>query len=171
VNLVARKARAANRKVARKPAAAQAARAPQDVQLALCVPSQTRFLNLIRELSEKMAEISGFDPSHARQIALAIDEGVTNSIQHAYRGDTRKQVELRFSAAGDGDFCVEILDAGSAFQPGQAAPLDLARAVREHHKGGLGMHLMSKIMDSVSYDRAARRNICRLVKHLPDRKP
>jgi anti-sigma regulatory factor (Ser/Thr protein kinase) len=42
--------------------------------------------------------------------------------------------------------------------------VDLARYRREGRKGGLGVHLMGKIMDSVTFRRAARRNVCCLVK-------
>ena len=43
--------------------------------------------------------------------------------------------------------------------------VDLDRFVSERRTGGLGMHLMEKIMDSVTFRRSARRNVCALVKH------
>ena len=39
-----------------------------------------------------------------------------------------------------------------------------SRYVSERRTGGLGVHLMGKIMDSVTFRRTARRNVCRLVK-------
>ncbi len=42
--------------------------------------------------------------------------------------------------------------------------VDLERYTRERRSGGLGVHLMEKIMDSVTFRRSARRNVCRLVK-------
>ena len=38
------------------------------------------------------------------------------------------------------------------------------RYAAERRTGGLGMHLMEKIMDSVTFRRSARRNVCVLVK-------
>ena len=47
----------------------------------------------------------------------------------------------------------------------QAMPrVDIDRYVTERRTGGLGVHLMEKIMDSVTFQRSARRNVCRLVK-------
>ena len=43
--------------------------------------------------------------------------------------------------------------------------VDLDKFVTERRTGGLGMHLMEKIMDSVTFRRSARRNVCALVKH------
>jgi anti-sigma regulatory factor (Ser/Thr protein kinase) len=43
--------------------------------------------------------------------------------------------------------------------------VDLDRYVTERRTGGLGMHLMEKIMDSVTFRRSARRNVCSLAKH------
>jgi anti-sigma regulatory factor (Ser/Thr protein kinase) len=41
---------------------------------------------------------------------------------------------------------------------------DIERYVSERRTGGLGVHLMEKIMDSVTFRRTARRNVCCLVK-------
>ena len=48
--------------------------------------------------------------------------------------------------------------------PRTVPPVDLDRYVTEGRTGGLGVHLMEKIMDSVTFRRSARRNICRMVK-------
>jgi anti-sigma regulatory factor (Ser/Thr protein kinase) len=47
--------------------------------------------------------------------------------------------------------------------------VDLDRYASEGRKGGLGVHLMSKIMDSVTFRRSAGRNMCCLVRHKPER--
>jgi anti-sigma regulatory factor (Ser/Thr protein kinase) len=45
--------------------------------------------------------------------------------------------------------------------------VDLQRYASERRTGGLGMHLMGRIMDSVTFRRAARRNVCCMVKRKP----
>jgi anti-sigma regulatory factor (Ser/Thr protein kinase) len=42
--------------------------------------------------------------------------------------------------------------------------VDIERYVSERRTGGLGVHLMEKIMDSVTFRRSARQNVCCLVK-------
>jgi anti-sigma regulatory factor (Ser/Thr protein kinase) len=72
-------------------------------------------------------------------------------------------VELRFEDRGP-DFRVDVVDNGATVKPKAVPRVDLRRYVRERRTGGLGVHLMARIMDSVTFHRSARRNVCRLVK-------
>jgi serine/threonine-protein kinase RsbW len=131
--------------------------------LVLTVPSETSFLGLIREVTRKMAETAGFDLGTADKLALAVDEAATNVIEHAYAGAPDREVEIRLEDRGP-EFEVEVVDSGNTVDPRSVPDVDLRRYVSERRTGGLGMHLMEKIMDSVTFRRSAGRNICRLVK-------
>jgi anti-sigma regulatory factor (Ser/Thr protein kinase) len=130
----------------------------------LIIPSQTGFLALVREITKKMAESAGFDGAVPDQLALAVDEATTNAIEHAYRGDPGHQVVVQFEDRGP-DFRVEVIDTGAMMDPRSVPRVDLERYATERRKGGLGVHLMENIMDSVTFRRSARRNVCLLVKH------
>jgi anti-sigma regulatory factor (Ser/Thr protein kinase) len=142
------------------PAAGSRSRRPS---LRICVPSQTSFLGLVREVTKKMAEMAGFGPGTADRLALAVDEATTNVIEHAYRGAEDREVEVRFEDRGE-DFRVDVVDTGQMVDPRAVPRVDLARYASERRTGGLGVHLMEKIMDSVTFRRSARRNVCCLVK-------
>ena len=131
--------------------------------LVLTVPSETSFLGLIREVTRKMAETAGFDQGTADRLALAVDEAATNVIEHAYGGAADREVEIRVEDRGP-EFQVEVVDSGNTVDPRAVPHVDLRRYARERRTGGLGMHLMEKIMDSVTFRRSAGRNVCRLVK-------
>jgi serine/threonine-protein kinase RsbW len=131
--------------------------------LVLTVPSETSFLGLVREVTRKMAETAGFDQGTADQLALAVDEAATNVIEHAYGGAPDREVEIRLEDRGP-EFNVEVVDSGATVDPRAVPDVDLRRYVSERRTGGLGMHLMEKIMDSVTFRRSAGRNVCRLVK-------
>jgi serine/threonine-protein kinase RsbW len=131
--------------------------------LLVTLPSQTAFLGLVRELTKKMAETAGFTEPVAERLSLAVDEATTNVIEHAYRGATDREVELRFEDRGQ-EFRVELIDTGQMVDPRAVPRVDLERYATERRTGGLGVHLMEKIMDSVTFRRSARRNICALVK-------
>ena len=131
--------------------------------LVLTVPSETSFLGLVREVTRKMAETAGFDPGTADPLALAVEEAATNVIEHAYRGAADREVEIRVEDRGP-EFKVEVVDSGDTVDPRAVPDVDLRRYVSERRTGGLGMHLMEKIMDSVTFRRSAGRNVCRLVK-------
>ena len=131
--------------------------------LTLSVPSQTTFLGLVREVTKRMAESAGFADGTADRLALAVDEATTNVIEHAYRGSADGEIELRIEDRGP-EFRVEVMDSGATVDPRTVPRVDLGRYVSERRTGGLGVHLMEKIMDSVTFRRTARRNVCCLVK-------
>ncbi len=146
--------------------------------LVVSVPSRTEFLALLRDVTRRMAEVAGFDPGQAEQLALAVDEAATNVIEHAYAGAADRLVELRFWDDG-GELQIDVVDDGAAVDPSRmaghlpgasarlAGQVDLARYASERRTGGLGVHLMGKIMDSVTFARVRQRNVCCMVKRKP----
>ncbi len=110
-----------------------------------------------------MAETAGFPEPTTERIALAVDEATTNVIEHAYRGAPDREIELRMEDRGP-DFRVELVDTGERVDPRTVPRVDLERYASERKTGGLGMHLMEKIMDSVTFRRSARRNVCAMLK-------
>jgi len=127
------------------------------------IPSDTSYLALVRDLTKRMAEAAGFPEATADRLALAVDEATTNVIEHAYKGAADQEIELRFEDRG-AEFRVELIDTGKMVDPRTVPRVDLERFVTERRTGGLGMHLMEKIMDSVTFRRSGRRNVCLLVK-------
>jgi anti-sigma regulatory factor (Ser/Thr protein kinase) len=127
------------------------------------VPSETSFLALVRDLAKKMAEQAGFDEAEAGRLALAVDEAATNVIEHAYAGASDRAFEVRCEDRGS-ELRFEVIDTGVMVDPRSFPAVDLERYRAERRKGGLGVHLMEKIMDSVTFRRTARRNVCSLVK-------
>jgi serine/threonine-protein kinase RsbW len=131
----------------------------------LQVPSGTEFLATIRDTTKRMAEMAGCDASVAEQVALAVDEAATNVIEHAYRGVSDRRVELRFELDSD-ELKVEIVDDGAPVDTRALPEVDLHRYASEKRRGGLGVHLMGRIMDAVTFRRTARGNVCCMVKRL-----
>lgn len=134
--------------------------------LVLRVPSRTEYLAAIRDVTRRMAQVAGFDAAQADQLALAVDEASTNVIEHAYRGAPDRRIELRFDERGD-ELRVEVVDDGEAVDPRAVPQVDLRRYASERRTGGLGMHLMGRIMDTVTFRRTARGNVCCMVKRKP----
>lgn len=131
--------------------------------LLLQIPSRTEFLGLVRDVTRKAAEHAGFGAVVAQEIALAVDECATNVIKHAYNGSPDRSFEIRLDGRGL-DFRVEVVDSGRPVDEAALPTVDLERYAHERRHGGLGVHLMSRIMDSVRYEREGDCNVCRLVK-------
>jgi serine/threonine-protein kinase RsbW len=131
--------------------------------LVLRVPSRTEYLAAIRDVTRRMAELAGFDAAQSDQLALAVDEASTNVIEHAYGGAGDRRVELRFDVRAH-ELRVEVLDDGIAVDPRDVPKVDLRRYATERRTGGLGMHLMGRIMDRVTFRRTGRTNVCCMIK-------
>jgi len=82
---------------------------------------------------------------------LALDELFTNAYRHGGCEGMQQAVKIRLEAASDG-VRVEFRDRGQAFDPATAPAPDLSRI------GGLGIHLVRKIMSDFEYQRAGEWN-------------
>lgn len=100
----------------------------------------------------------------AQSVLIACDEAISNAIDHGARdGDAPPVVDLRVSI---GDSCVdaEVADTGGAFDPLSREDPDITLALDDRAIGGLGILLIRKLMDRVSYDHEDGRNRLRFSK-------
>lgn len=96
----------------------------------------------------------GLGEDDAFACKLVIDEAATNAFEHAYDGrGGRVEVTLGREAT---DIVVCVRNWGSPFDPAAVAQPDLARPLEERLPGGLGIFLMHKFMDDVSFGFDAR---------------
>ena len=98
-------------------------------------------------------------------IMLALDELLTNIISYAYP-DTREHPIDIFLASDNWSIIIEISDDGTPFNPLEVEEPDLTVSIEERQIGGLGVHLVRKLMDSVEYQRHDDRNIFTMKKTL-----
>jgi len=59
--------------------------------------ADTRYLKLVTDVTVALARMAGFPDTTAKDISLAVDEGVTNTIKHAYGYDASKRVSVHFT--------------------------------------------------------------------------
>lgn len=116
--------------------------------------SQPRYLSGARELVSAVAKRFGFDDMACGQIALAVDEALCNVIRHGY-GD-RQDGPIWLSLwplgnPGDGQGGVRIVieDQARQVEPDKIR----GRNLEEIRPGGLGVHIIHQIMDSVRYEK------------------
>jgi len=83
------------------------------------------------------------------EVQTAVDEACTNIIKYAYaaEGDI---IIIACEIQGN-DFVVTIRDKGKPFDPSSVPPPDLKTDLDKRRIGGLGIYLMRKLMDDVSY--------------------
>lgn len=90
-------------------------------------------------------------------LQLAIEEALVNVISYAYPAGETGEIELIMLKI-DGSIVIEISDGGIAFDPTQTADVDISASAEERGIGGLGIHLLKKLMDEVTYARKGEFN-------------
>ncbi len=125
--------------------------------------ADTTFLKLATDVTISMCRLADFNDSTAKDISLAVDEAVTNTIKHAYHFDRTRRVTLQFTIT-ETDLTIDIRHDGSPISDTEIHLPDMEEYMKQYRKGGLGIVLMTRIMDSVTYGSIAGIHYCRLVK-------
>ena len=112
-------------------------------------------------IEDKLKEL-GVSDDFLAKMGLALDEAVTNVVLYAYP-DQKGKVRLTLRKTGD-IIAAEIRDQGKPFDPTLAPPPDLAVPLEQRKIGGLGIHLMRKSVDELSYRRENDTNVFTLSK-------
>ena len=114
---------------------------------------------------EATAQAFKLDETLVPGLNLALEEAVANVMQYAYPKGTAGTVDIAAGVSGDA-LTFTVTDAGQPFDPTTRAEVDINAGVEERPIGGLGIHLVRQIMDSVSYERVGEKNVLTLGKRL-----
>ena len=118
----------------------------------------------LSDFIDSFAEEIGLDFSLTMSLNLAIEEAVVNVMKYAYPQGAQGKIDI--SANIDGDDVVFIIsDSGVAFNPTTKSEVDINQMAEDRPIGGLGIHLVRNIMDSVQYERLNGKNILTLRKN------
>jgi sigma-B regulation protein RsbU (phosphoserine phosphatase) len=107
----------------------------------------------------------GIDPKQTKKIRLAVEEVVVNVIDYAYPIGIEGDITVHASSDGSQVKFV-IVDTGTPFDPTEKEKADTTLSVDERPIGGLGIHLVRQLMDSMNYERQDGRNILTLWKKI-----
>jgi anti-sigma regulatory factor (Ser/Thr protein kinase) len=121
-----------------------------------------RVENLARanDFVEQCADNFGLDAKKKFSLLLTLEEAFVNICSYAYPA---AEGDAEISCRNDGDaFVLEIADQGQPFDVLSLPDPDLTLDVMEREIGGLGIHFIRTLSDSVSYRRENGRNILRM---------
>ena len=132
----------------------------------LNVPSSTENLAMIREFVTAIGVQAGFDDEGVAALELAVDEACANVIEHAYGHDTSKEVIIR-ATFDDKELRIDVADTGRGFDPSTLGDPSLEKLVADRRTGGLGMQVIKRVMDQVTYEMIpGQKNELRMVKRI-----
>ena len=130
-----------------------------------------RLANRLEEIGRLAAVVEQFSATHnlpdsvAFAFNLSLDEVVTNIISYAFNDVQEHPIEVRLHLAGD-VLHAEVSDSGRPFNPMDVPTPDLDAPIDERRIGGLGIHIVREMMDSMEYAREGDRNVLRLRKRV-----
>ena len=91
------------------------------------------------------------------EINLGLDEVFTNIISYGF--DDGIEHQIKFSLAKEKEtLVVQVEDDGKPFNPLEAADPELSQDLDTVNIGGLGIHLVKKMMDDIAYQRVKGKN-------------
>ena len=128
---------------------------PNDIA---AVPQLTSFV-------DNVCSRLNIDGSTVMQMNLALEEAVVNVMNYAYPKGTKGDVDIRALCDG-AQMKFVLIDSGTPFDPTKHQTPDVQLSADERAIGGLGIFLVTQIMDNVSYERRNEKNILTLCKNL-----
>jgi len=120
---------------------------------------------LLAPFIDSVAEEAGIDFATSMSLNLAVEEAVVNVMQYAYPAGTQGNLDIEASFNAE-ELKLVISDAGTPFDPTTKSEADVTSDVENRSIGGLGIHLIRQIMDSVTYERVNGKNVLTLRKKI-----
>jgi len=134
------------------------------------MPESVHTLVLANELGEIPRLADGIEafcgplapaPKDLFALQLALEEAVTNVINHGYTDGAAHTVTVELQARGR---CVTavVSDDAPAYDPLARPEVDTRLPLESRSVGGLGVHLVKKLVDAAHYERRDGRNVLTL---------
>ena len=132
---------------------------------------EIRVRNKLSELASANQSLTEFGRQHGlpdnvlHDLNLALEEILTNIISYSYTDNGEHEITVRLSIE-PGEMRVDIEDDGKSFNPLEAPAVDTTKPLEERAVGGLGVHLVRKLMDGLAYQRHEGKNLLVMKKQL-----
>ncbi|TFG64315.1 MAG: ATP-binding protein [Gemmatimonadales bacterium] len=113
-------------------------------------PRSIDSLDSIFEFIEQFFTGEAIDPALRPVINLTVEELFVNMVNYNEGGNT--EIRLRMERS-DGELVATLTDFDvKRFDPTERPDVDITRPLEERMPGGLGIHLVRKMVDSLDYD-------------------
>lgn len=130
----------------------------------LRVEADTANLDRVNRFVEEQLEARGCPPKASMQLLVALEELFVNIAHYAYDGKPGPaEIQTDFR---DGTVILRFIDHGKPFDPLARKDPDISKPAAKRQVGGLGIYMVKKTMDSVSYQRIGDRNVLTVCKKI-----
>ncbi len=135
----------------------------------LRVAAELHNLETIRRFVEDSALTLHADQDAALDLAQAVDECVTNIIEHGYDGQSGS-IEVEVDRAAE-NLTIVLRDHAPPFDPTGVPPPDLTLPLEKREPGGLGIYLTRQMVDDWRYRSLPDGNELTLIKQIKPTAP
>jgi serine/threonine-protein kinase RsbW len=110
-------------------------------------------LPLLRDAVDDLARRHAIPGRAVMQLQVALDEIVSNAIKYAWPEGGQHQIHVRISVFSD-RVELEVMDDGLSFDLRQTPELHRPAPGTRRRPGGVGVHLVRQLMDTIEYRRS-----------------
>jgi anti-sigma regulatory factor (Ser/Thr protein kinase) len=129
------------------------------------VPADAAQLTVLTGFLREFGMAVALDAAQVSTFELALEEIFMNIVMHGSRPGIAPRVEVSLHRDAE-SVTMTVEDDGPQFDPLSLPLPDVTAGLADRRVGGLGVFLVRKTMDSVSYARIAGRNQLRMSKRL-----
>ena len=117
----------------------------------ITLPNDVQEVPQLATFVEEVCESHGVDMMTTMQLNLALEEAVVNVMTYGYPEGTKGYVDISVQSESD---CLTfvISDSGQPFDPTTKGDVDTTLPAEQRSIGGLGIHLVKQLMDSIQYE-------------------
>ena len=137
--------------------------------LSIALVNERKEIPRLAEFAHRFGQAQNLSEDDTLNIQLVLDEVVINVILHGYEeaGETDPHdIHVRLSLDEERLLTIHVEDDARAYDPRQAPAPDFDLPLEERRIGGLGVHIVKEIMDTMDYRREDGRNILTMTKKL-----
>jgi anti-sigma regulatory factor (Ser/Thr protein kinase) len=129
------------------------------------IENQVEELTTLADKIAALAEKWQLPQALALNINLAIEEALTNIIFYAFPDNNKHEIKVSVRLS-DNMLTIKITDKGIPFNPLSQQQPDITLSAEERPVGGLGIFLITQMMDKMHYTRHKNQNILTLNKSI-----
>ncbi|NGX53942.1 MAG: Serine/threonine-protein kinase BtrW [Chlamydiae bacterium] len=128
------------------------------MDFAAAMTNLSQMLGFIRQEASRV----GVDETHIHKLELASEEALVNIISYAYPKKEGK-ILIQCSKSTPARFEITIRDQGVPFNPNDAdVDTEVDKPMSQRKIGGLGIFLIRKMVDELSYRRDGNENVLKM---------
>lgn len=123
----------------------------------LTIPAVNEKLDEVQDFVRVFLQEAGFQSKQIMQVNIAVEEIYINIASYAYRPEIGLATIRCINNVDRA--VVEFMDSGKRYNPLERPEPDISKALTERDIGGLGVFMVKKLMDNISYRYENGKNI------------